>query len=97
VSYYLATQGNEELLVRLMRQLCQQAAIASILGIQKRLEVTQRRRTDGHNVYFLLNHSKSSEEVVLPVGIFSSLLKGGVVEGKIVINPLDIVVLLEGD
>jgi beta-galactosidase len=95
--YYLATQGNEELLAILMHQLCKEVNILPVLGVHERLEVTQRRRADRRNVYFLLNHSERSEEVILPGGIFSSLLKGEVVEGKIVINALDAAVLLEGD
>jgi len=35
--------------------------------------------------------------VILPDGMFSSLLKGEPVKGKIVIQPLDVLVLLEGD
>jgi beta-galactosidase len=96
-AYYLATQGNDELLVRLMQQLCQDAAVPSVLGVQERLEVTQRERADGRSVYFLLNHGERPEEVILPEGTFSSLLKGEVVGGKIVINAMDIAVLLEGD
>jgi beta-galactosidase len=96
-AYYLATQGDDELSVRLMRQLCQDAAIPSVLGVQERLEVTQRERADGRSVYFLLNHGERYEEVVLPEGIYSSLLKGEVVEGKIVIHALDVAVLLKGD
>jgi beta-galactosidase len=96
-AYYLATQGNDELLVRLMRQLCQDVAVTSVLGVQERLEITQRERADGRSVYFLLNHGERSEEVILPDGMFSSLLKGELVKGKIVIQPLDVLVLLEGD
>jgi hypothetical protein len=33
----------------------------------------------------------------LPEGLFSSLLKGELVKGKVVIQPLDVLVLLEGD
>ncbi len=95
-AYYLATQGNEELLANLTHQLCQEVDVSSVLGVDECLEVTQRRRADGRNVYFLLNHSERSVEVILPDGIFSSLLNGDEVEGKIVINPLDVVVLLEG-
>ena len=96
-AYYLATEGNDELLVRVMRQLCQDVAVTSVLGVQERLEITQRERADGRNVYFLLNHGERSEEVILPDGMFSSLLKGELVKGKIVIQPLDVLVLLEGD
>jgi beta-galactosidase len=95
-AYYLATLGNDELLANLMRQLCQQAAVTSVLGVNERLEVTQRRRVDGRNVYFLLNHSESSVKVVLPEGIFSSLFNGEEIEAQVEVAARDVVVLLEG-
>jgi len=94
-AFYLATQGNDELLARLMHQLCQDAAVSSVLGVHERLEVTQRKRADGRNVYFLLNHGEKPEEVSLPPGIFCSLLNGEEVEGQVEVAVRDVVVLLE--
>src|SRR5260370_7198048 len=94
-AYYLATQGNDDLLAGLMRQFCQDAAVSSVLGVHERLEVTQRRRVDGRNVYFFLNHGVTTEEVALPAGVFSSLLNGEEVEGQIEVAAHDAVVLLE--
>jgi beta-galactosidase len=95
-AYYLATRGSDQLLAALMRQLCQEAAIPSLLGVQERLEITQRKRADGRNVYFLLNHGEKAEEVILPEGKFTSLLNGVQLEGRIEVAARDIAVLLEG-
>jgi len=95
-AYYLATWGSDQLLAALMRQLFQEAAIPSLLGVQERLEITQRKRADGRNVYFLLNHGEKAEEVILPEGKFTSLLNGDQLEGRIEVAARDIAVLLEG-
>ena len=60
------------------------------------MEVTHRWRADGRNVYFLLNHGESSVKVVLPEGIFSSLLNDEEIEGQVEVAALDVVVLFEG-
>jgi beta-galactosidase len=94
-AYYLATDGSEELLANLARQLCKEVNVQSILGIEECLEVTQRQRADGRNVYFLLNHGESSVEVLLSDGIFSSLLSGEELEGSVEVAAHDVFVLLE--
>ncbi|MGZ3644299.1 MAG: beta-galactosidase, partial [Ktedonobacteraceae bacterium] len=75
-AYYLATHGNEVLLASLARQLCREVKVQSILGMEEGLEVTQRQRTNGSNIYFLLNHGDRAVEVLLPGGNFRSLLTG---------------------
>ena len=94
-AYYLATHGSEELLARLARQLCEEVNIQPILGVEEGLEVTQRQRSDGRIVYFLLNHSERSVEVLLPDGIFSSLLTGEELAGSVEVAAHDVCVLLE--
>ena len=94
-AYYLATHGNEELLANLARQLCRDVNVQSILGMEEGLEVTQRQRTDGSSVYFLLNHSDRSVEVFLPGGNFRSLLTGEELAGRMEVAALDVCVLLE--
>lgn len=89
-------QGSDQLLAALMRQLCQEAAIPSLLGVQERLEITQRKRADGRNVYFLLNHGEKAEEVILPERKFTSLLNSVQLEGRIEVAARDIAVLLDG-
>src|SRR5207237_7193054 len=83
-------------LARLARQLCKEVNVHPILDVEECLEVTQRRRADGRNVYFLLNHGEISVEVLLPDGIFSSLLNGEELEGSVEVAVNDVVVLLEG-
>ena len=94
-AYYLATHGNEELLASLARQLCREVNVQSILGVEEGLEVTQRQRTDGSSVYFLLNHSDRSVEVLLPGGNFRSLLTGEEIAGRMEVAAHDVCVLLE--
>jgi len=94
-AYYLATYGSEELLARLARQLCEEVNIQPILGVEEVLEVTQRLRSDGRIVYFLLNHSERSVKVLLPDGIFSSLLIGEELVGSVELAAHDVCVLLE--
>ena len=93
-AYYLATQGSDELLAGLTRLLCEEAAVSPALGVDERVEVTRRMRSDGRAVYFLLNHTERSERVALPAGVFTSLLSGEEVEGQIEIAARDVAVLL---
>ena len=93
-AYYLATQGSDELLASLTRLLCEGAAVSPALGVDERVEVTRRMRSDGRAVYFLLNHTDRSEQVALPAGVFTSLLSGEEVEGQIEIAARDVAVLL---
>ncbi|MGZ3611086.1 MAG: beta-galactosidase trimerization domain-containing protein, partial [Ktedonobacteraceae bacterium] len=94
-AYYLATHGNEELLANLARQLCKDANVQSLLGMEEGLEVTQRRRTDGSSVYFLLNHSDRAVEVFLPGGNFRSQLTGEELTGRMAVAALEVCVLLD--
>lgn len=94
-AYYLATQANDELLAALVGQLCLEAAVSPVLEAHESLEITQRKRADGRNVYFLLNHGEKVEEVVLPGGKFSSLFSGAEVEGGVEVAAREVVVLLE--
>ena len=94
-AYYLATHGNEELLASLARQLCKDANVQSLLGMEEGLEVTQRQRTDGSSVYFLLNHRDRAVEVFLPGGNFRSLLTGEELTGRMEVAALDVCVLLD--
>ncbi|HEU5228425.1 MAG TPA: beta-galactosidase trimerization domain-containing protein, partial [Ktedonobacteraceae bacterium] len=92
-AYYLATHGNADLLGKLLRQLCQQAQVASVLETPAGIEATKRVRTDGRELLFLLNHSEQPQQVKLPAGTFTSLLDGRAVEGQIDVKGLDVVVL----
>jgi beta-galactosidase len=94
-AYYLATHGNEKLLVNLAHQLCKEAGVKSLLGVEEVLEVTQRYRADGSSVYFLLNHSDRVVEVFLPGGNFRSLLTGEELTGRMEVAALDVCVLLD--
>jgi len=94
-AYYLATQGSDELLARLAYLLCEQVKVRPTLGVEEGLEVTQRLRSDGRIVYFLLNRNESSVKVLLPDGIFSSLLIGEELVGSVEIAAHDACVLLE--
>ncbi len=94
-AYYLATQASDELLAGLMQQLCREADIAPILRAPEGVEVTQRVRSDGRSLYFLLNHSERALNVALPSGAFTSLLDGKNVTGEVTIPPVDVMVLLE--
>lgn len=93
-AYYLATQPNEELYTRLLRQLCQEANVESVLRAPAGVEVTKRVRADGRPLYFLLNHNETAQRVQLPQGTFRALFNGEQVEGQIEIPAVDAVVLL---
>lgn len=93
-AYYLATQAGEELLAKLTRLLCQQAAVAPVLDAPTGIEVTQRVQADERAVYFLLNHTNKAEAVALPTGNFTSLLSGKVAQGQIEVAAGDVDVLV---
>jgi len=94
-AYYLATHGSEDLLTGLARHLCEEVNLQPMLGVEEGLEVTQRQRIDGSNVYFLLNHRKESFQVPLPDGIFHSVLGGKELAGSVEVAAHDVCVLLE--
>ena len=94
-AYYLATHASDELIIGLMRQLCQEAAVLPVLKASIGVEATRRVRADGGIVYFLLNHNDRSEHVDLPERVFMLLLTGEEVAGQIEIAARDVVVLLE--
>jgi len=96
-AYYLATQPGNELSSKLARMLCQQADVESLMEAAERLEVTRRVRSDGRNVYFILNHNDSPEQVTLPQGTFTSLLDGSQLQlqGQLEIAERDVLILLE--
>ncbi|MEO6891805.1 MAG: beta-galactosidase [Ktedonobacteraceae bacterium] len=93
-AYYLATQGSEALLAGLLRQLCLEASVASLLEAPEGVEVTMRARADGRPVYFLLNHSDGPAQVALPASTFTSLLDGREISGQVALAARDVVVLL---
>jgi beta-galactosidase len=94
-AYYLATQASDELASNLARMLCQQAGVEQLMESVEGLEVTRRARSDGRNVYFILNHNDSAELVLLPPGIFTSLLDGSEFSEQVVIAERDALILLE--
>ena len=94
-AWYLATRGSDELLDRLARLLCQQANVKPTLEVPHGVEVTKRRRIDGRQVYFVLNHTAEKIELSLPQGEFYSLLNQRKVSGAIEISAQDVQILLE--
>ena len=95
MAYYLATQASDELASNLASMFCQQAGVEQLMGAGEALEVTRRTRSDGLNVYFILNHNDSPELVILPPGIFTSLLDGSEFSEQVVIAERGVLILLE--
>lgn len=93
-AYYVATQGNDELLARLIQHLCEVAHVTPVLSTPEGVEATKRVRTDGQAIYFLLNHTAQPQTVQLPQGRFMSLLDQQQVEGQIQLKPVDAAILL---
>ncbi|HLZ57120.1 MAG TPA: beta-galactosidase [Ktedonosporobacter sp.] len=93
-AYYLATQVHEQLLNKLIQELCRQALISPVLEAPNGVEVTRRIRSDGRLIYFLLNHNEQAQRVRLPVGRFTSLLDEKRVEGEVTLGPVDVMILM---
>ncbi|MBV9228661.1 MAG: beta-galactosidase [Chloroflexi bacterium] len=93
-AYYIATQGSDELLLKLTRELCHEANVAPVLEAPGGVEVTKRVRADGRAIYFLLNHTEQVQRVALPAGKYTSLLDGRQVAGEVEIGPVDALVVL---
>ncbi|HEU0001339.1 MAG TPA: beta-galactosidase [Ktedonobacteraceae bacterium] len=94
-AYYLATQASDELAAKLAQLLCQQAGIESLMKVAEGLEVTRRTHSNGRNVYFILNHNDSPEQVTLPPRTFTSLLEGSELSGQVEIAERGVLILLE--
>lgn len=94
-AYYIATQGNEELLKKLAQELCKQAQVTPVLETPAGVEATRRVRDEGRSIYFLLNYTQQEQRITLPDGIFASLLDDKQIEGKVDVRARDVVVLLE--
>lgn len=92
-AYYIATQGNEELTAKLIKELCHEAQVASVLQTSANIEVTRRVHSDGSKIYFLLNHTQQAQQVPLPAGSFTSLFNGAHVTGDIEIPAMDAVII----
>ncbi len=93
-AYYIATQGNDELLEKLVQLLCEEANVSPVLKSPEGVEVTKRVRADGKEIYFLLNHTEQAQQVKLPTGTFTSLLNGRRVENQVEVGAVDAVVVL---
>ncbi len=91
-AYYIATQGNEELTEKLIRDLCQEAQVARVLQTSADVEVTKRVDNSGSEIYFLLNHTQQAQQLALPAGAFTSLLDGKSITGEIEIPAMDVVI-----
>ena len=89
-AYYIATQGNEELTAKLVKELCQKAQIAVLTSTD--VEVTRRVQSTGGEIYFLLNHTQQDQQLTLPSGAFTSLLDGKSITGQIQIPAMDAVI-----
>lgn len=92
-AYYVATQSNTELLNKLARELCQQAKVEPVLPISSAIEATKRVTSDGHAIYFLLNHGEREQHTTLPKGNFTSVLDGRTIAGNLTIPAMDGIVL----
>lgn len=94
-AYYIGTQGNEELLSRLVQELCKEAQVTSVLAAPRGVEVTKRVRADGRILYFILNHTEQKQQVTLPTGTYTSLLDGKQVQGIVEVDAVGVTVLGE--
>ena len=92
-AYYIATQPSDELVNGLTDMLCHDADISPIMDVPGGVEVTMRAQADGRILYFLLNHNQTPEQIMLPSGVFTSLLTGEKVNNQIEIPTRDIVIL----
>ncbi len=93
-AYYLATQGSDVMMAALARVLCQEAKVLPVLTVPEGVEVTRRVRADGRSVYFLLNHTETTQKVTLPAGLCNLLLDGKELQGNLEIAARDVVVVL---
>ncbi len=92
-AYYLATQGNDELIAALTNHLCTEAQVAPVLNSPTGVEITKRVHSDGSELYFLLNHTDQPQSVTLPAGCFTALLDDKAIEGQVEIAAVDAVIL----
>lgn len=91
-AYYVATQINEELAAKLLREVCLEASIAPLIQTSSNIEVTRRVSTTGSEIYFLLNHTQQAQHLTLPSGTFTSLLTSTSMSGDIEIPAMDVVI-----
>jgi beta-galactosidase len=94
-AYYLATQSSDELVRKLLQDLCRQAHVTPVLETPEGIEATKRVRPDGRAIYFLLNYTQQPQKVALPQGTFTSLLDDAEVHNNITVKPMDVMVLIE--
>src|SRR5205807_7810110 len=92
-AYYMATQPDDVLLVKLAKELCHEAGVEPVLQAPEGIEVTKRVQADGRAIYFLLNHTQQARRVSLPTDTFTSLLDGRNVIGEVEAGAMDTVVL----
>lgn len=93
-AWYLATRGSDELLARLMHLLCQEAHVEPVLTAPAGVEVTRRRKADGGQVYFVLNHNEDAVHLKLPAFSLRSLLHEHEVQDSVEIAGREVLILL---
>jgi beta-galactosidase len=94
-AYYMATQPDDMLLIKLAKELCHEADVEPVLLTPEGIEATKRVRTDGRAIYFLLNHTQQTYRVSLPSRTFTSLLDEKNILGAVEVPAMDVVVIQE--
>jgi beta-galactosidase len=88
---YVGTFGDLALYKKLTSWLIQLAGLNPVLKAPHGIEVTERWQ-GGKKILFLLNHAHNHAEVTLDHG-YTNLLSDTQLEGKILLEPLDVLVL----
>jgi beta-galactosidase len=88
---YVGTFGDLALYKKLSSWMIQLAGVYPVLRAPQGIEVTERWQ-DGKKILFLLNHTQNRMEVMLDQR-YANLLSDTEVEGKILLEPLDVLLL----
>jgi len=89
---YVATDPEDSFIKDLIRHYCNEKAINSFIKPCRGVEITQRIKGD-KTFTFILNHNNEKITLTLPEGMYSNLLTGEVVSGRIIIQPREVYIL----
>lgn len=95
-AFYIGTRLEPETMGALLGRICAATGVAPLVKAAPGVEVVRRRRADGRDLWFVLNHRPEVTSVSLPVtGV--DVLSGAAVAGTVALAPFDVAIVQTED
>ncbi|MFN3335727.1 MAG: beta-galactosidase, partial [Caldilinea sp.] len=91
-AFYIGTRLEAESMGALLGRICASAGVAPLINAAPGVEVVRRRREDGGELWFVLNHRPEATNMTLPVaGV--DVLSGATVSATVALAPFDVAIV----